>query len=225
VGIIIKAEGVSRDFYVGKEPIHALRNISLSFEEGALTILKGRSGSGKTTLINLLGLIDNPTEGIITVLGKQSNNMREAEKNNLRQKEFGFVFQSGALVPNMTVYENVELVLRLIKFSQKERKNRIMECLEAVGLSKKISHYPEELSGGEMQRIGIARAIAHRPKIILVDEPTSSLDYNTGLRVMKLFKDLIAKEGTTIIMTTHDPKLIPIADYMYNLKDGEIVDE
>jgi putative ABC transport system ATP-binding protein len=222
---IIKAEGVSRDFYVGKEPVHALGNISLSFEEGALTILKGRSGSGKTTLINLLGLIDNPTEGTITVLDKQTNNMSEAEKDNIRKKEFGFVFQSGALVPNMTVFENVELVLRLIRFSQKERKNRVMECIEAVGLSKKFSHYPEELSGGETQRAGIARAIAHRPKIILVDEPTSSLDFNTGLRVVKLFKELIDKEGTTIIMTTHDPKLIPIADYRYNLKDGEIINE
>ena len=222
---IIKTEGVSRDFYVGKEPIHALKNISLSFKEGALTLLKGRSGSGKTTLINLLGLIDNPTEGTITILDKETNNMSEAEKNNMRQKEFGFVFQSGALVPNMTVYENVELVLRLIKFPQKQRSNRVRECIEAVGLLKKISHYPEELSGGEMQRAGIARAIVHMPKIILVDEPTSSLDFNTGLKVVKLFKELIANEGITMIMTTHDPKLVPIADYMYNLKDGEIVNE
>ncbi len=222
---IIKVEGVSRDFYVGKESVHALRNISICFQERVLTILKGRSGSGKTTLINLLGLIDNPTEGTITVLDKQTNGMSEAEKNNIRKKEFGFVFQSGALVPNMTVYENVELVLRLAKYPKKEMKSRVLECIESVGLSKKISHYPEELSGGEMQRAGIARAIAHRPKILFVDEPTSSLDFNTGLRVVKLFKELIDKEGTTIIMTTHDPKLIPIADYVYNLKDGEIVNE
>lgn len=222
---IIKTEELSRDFYVGKETVHALKNISISFEERALTILKGKSGSGKTTLINLLGLIDKQTGGSITILDKQTSDMSEEEKNNMRKKEFGFVFQSGALIPNMTVFENVELVLRLIKSPPNLRKNRVMECIEAVGLTKKISHYPEELSGGEMQRAGIARAIAHLPKILLVDEPTSSLDFNTGLRIVKLFKDLIANEGTTIIMTTHDPKLIPIADHMYSLKDGEIVDE
>ncbi|MCM0649371.1 ABC transporter ATP-binding protein [Clostridium swellfunianum] len=222
---VIRTEGVSRDFYVGREPIHALKNISVGFEEGTLTILKGRSGSGKTTLLNLLGLIDKPTEGSITLLDREISSMSETEKNSIRQKEFGFVFQSGALIPNMTVYENVELVLRLAKLPEKERKNRVLQCIEAVGLSKKTNHYPEELSGGEMQRAGIARAIAHRPKIMLVDEPTSSLDYNTGLLVVKLFKELIAREGTTIIMTTHDPKLIPIADYMYSLKDGEIINE
>lgn len=222
---VIRTEGVSRDFYVGRERIHALRNISLSFEEGAMTILKGRSGSGKTTLLNLLGLIDKPTEGTITVLEREAASMSEAEKNSIRQKEFGFVFQSGALIENMTVYENIELVLRLANVSKKERKSRVLQCIEAMGLSKKINHYPEELSGGELQRAGIARAIAHRPKILFVDEPTSSLDYNTGLMVVKLFKELIAREGTTIIMTTHDPKLIPIADYMYSLKDGEIVNE
>lgn len=222
---VIRTEGVSRDFYVGKEPIHALKNISLGFEEGALTILKGRSGSGKTTLLNLLGLIDKPTEGSITLLDRDVNSMSEAERNSIRQKEFGFVFQSGALIPNMTVYENVELVLRLAKLPEKQRKSRVLQCIGEVGLTKKTNHYTEELSGGEMQRVGIARAIAHRPKIMLVDEPTSSLDYNTGLLVVKLFKELIAREGTTIIMTTHDPKLIPIADYMYSLKDGEIINE
>lgn len=225
MSFVIKTEAVGREFIVGREKIQALKNISLGFEEGALTILKGRSGSGKTTLINLLGLIDKPTEGIITVLDKKTNGMSEEERNKLRQKEFGFVFQSGALIPNMTVYENVELVLRLAKLPQSERKTRVMQCIEVVGLAKKISHYPEELSGGELQRVGIARAIAHRPKILLVDEPTSSLDFTSGLRVVKLFKELISKEGTTIIMTTHDPKLLPIADYIYCLEDGEIVNE
>jgi putative ABC transport system ATP-binding protein len=222
---VIKTEAVGREFIVGREKIQALRNISLSFEEGALTILKGRSGSGKTTLINLLGLIDKPTKGMIAVLDRDTSGMSEEDKNKLRQKEFGFVFQSGALIPNMTVYENVELVLRLAKLPQRERKTRVMQCVEIVGLAKKINHYPEELSGGELQRVGIARAIAHRPKILLVDEPTSSLDFTTGLRVVKLFKELIAKEDTTIIMTTHDPKLLPIADCIYCLEDGEIVNE
>lgn len=222
---IINVEDVSRNFQVGRETIHALRKVNLNIEKGALTILKGRSGSGKTTLINLIGLIDNPNEGCITILDKQTSQISEVERDNLRKKEFGFVFQSGALIPNMNVHENLELVLRLLKIKPDKRKVRIKECVELVGLSKKTNLYPEELSGGEMQRVGIARAIAHKPQIILADEPTSALDFNTGLKVVKLFKELISKEGITMVMTTHDPKLTPIADYMYNLRDGEVVNE
>jgi putative ABC transport system ATP-binding protein len=222
---VIKTEGICRDFKVGSEYIHALKDVSLDIKEGSFTILKGRSGSGKTTLINLLGLIDNPSKGSITVMDKETLNLNENEKNNIRKSVYGFVFQSGALIPNMTVYENVELVLRLSKFPPKERKNRVEQCLELVGLYKKLKQYPEELSGGEMQRIGIARAIAHKPKIIFADEPTSALDFNTGLKIVKLFKTLIERESITLVMTTHDPKLIPAADFVYNLKDGEIVNE
>lgn len=222
---IIKTEGLYRDFKVGSEYIHALKDVSIDIKEGSFTILRGRSGSGKTTLLNLLGLIDDPSKGAITVLDKDSLSLEEKEKNNIRKNIYGFVFQSGALIPNMTVYENVELVLRLSKYSLKERKSRVEQCLEVVGLYKKLKQYPEELSGGEMQRIGIARAIAHKPKIILADEPTSALDFNTGLKIVKLFKTLIEREGITLVMTTHDPKLIPAADYVYNLRDGEIVNE
>lgn len=222
---IIKTEGICRNFKVGNETIQAVKNITLDIKEGTLTILKGRSGSGKTTLINLLGLIDNPNEGNITILDRKVKDMKDEEKNIIRQRAFGFVFQSGALIPNMTVYENVELILRLVNYPKKERKARALECINKVGLIKKLNHYPEELSGGEMQRVGIARAIAHKPKVIFADEPTSALDFNTGLKVVKLFKDLIAKEGITMIMTTHDPKLVPIADYVYSLEDGEIVNE
>lgn len=225
MGSVIITDKLCRDFKVGNETIHALKNISIDIQSGSLTILKGRSGSGKTTLINLLGLIDKPTSGSITVLGKDTTGISEEEKNNLRLGTYGFVFQSGALIPNMTVFENVELTLRLNKLASKERKSRVEQCLEIVGLVKKLNQYPQELSGGELQRIGIARAIVHKPKIIFADEPTSALDFNTGLKILKLFKTLIEKEGITLIMTTHDPKLIPAADCVYNLKDGEIVNE
>ncbi|MFL0247950.1 ABC transporter ATP-binding protein [Candidatus Clostridium stratigraminis] len=222
---IIKTHEVCRNFKVGNETIHAVKNISLEIAKGSLTILRGRSGSGKTTLINLLGLIDNPNSGEISIFDKETVSLKEEERNLTRQSLFGFVFQTGALIPNMTVYENVELILRLNGISKKERKIRVERCIDYVGLSKKFNHYPEELSGGELQRIGIARAIVHKPKIILADEPTSALDFHTGLKMIKIFKEIIEKEDITIILTTHDPKLIPAADIVYDLKDGELVNE
>lgn len=225
VSAIIKTEMTCRDFQVGSQIVHAVRNVSLEIDEGTLTILKGRSGSGKTTLINLLGVIDKPTSGDVIIQGKRTCEMKDWEKDSMHRELFGFVFQSGALVPNMTVYENVELVLRFKKTPQKERRSRIEEAISRVGLIKKVNQYPEELSGGEMQRIGIARAIVSKPKVILADEPTSALDVATGLKIVKLLKDLTVIDGTTLILATHDPRLVPMADCVYNLRDGEIVNE
>ena len=222
---IIKAEAVSRDFQIGRQNISALKNIDLEIKEGCLTILKGRSGSGKTTLINILGAIDLPSSGHVIIGENSTFSMSEREKNNLRQNFFGYVFQAGALLPNLTVGENVELPLRLGMLPRQSRTERVEECLIRVDLIKKLEYYPDELSGGELQRVGIARAMVKRPKVIFADEPTSSLDYTTGLRIVKLFKELIKDEGITLVMATHDPKLVPFANYVYNLKDGEIVNE
>lgn len=219
---VISTCKLCREFKVGSNTIHALNNIDIDIVEGAFTILKGRSGSGKTTLINILGLIDSPSSGCLKLLDREAQTLKEEERNIIRKSQMGFIFQTGALIPNMTVYENVELVLRLNNYPKRDRKARVLQCIEYVGLLKKLEQYPEELSGGELQRIGIARAIAHKPKLILADEPTSALDFHTGLKMLKLFKELIAKEGITLIMTTHDPKLIPAADFVYNLKDGEL---
>jgi len=225
MGILLEAKGICRDFQVGTETINVLKNISFGVEKGSISILKGRSGSGKTTLINILGIIDKPTKGEVFIYGNEMNKMKEKEKNNFRQNKIGYVFQSGALIPNMTVYENVELTLRLKKVPHKERRDRVEESIEKVGLIKKINRYTEELSGGELQRIGIARAIVHKPEIIIADEPTSALDYNTGASIAKLFKRLVKNEGCTFIIATHDNKLLPIADRVLNIMDGEIIDE
>jgi len=221
----MEALDVTRTFPVGGQSFHALKGINLSVAKKQLTILKGRSGSGKTTLMNILGALDYPTEGDILMDGSSITKMLENRRDKLRRLEMGFVFQSVALVGIMTAYENVEFILRLSGYPPKERKSRAEACLERVGLAARMHHLPSELSGGEQQRVAIARAIAHKPKIVFADEPTAELDTNTGLQVMKIFKDLIEHEGATIVMTTHDSGLMDIADKVYELADGEIVNE
>lgn len=222
---IIKTENLCRQFKSGNEVVHALKNINISIMPNALTILRGRSGSGKTTLINLLGAIDQPTSGSIFFGDEDITKIPEGKRDELRRTTIGFVFQSGALISNMTAYENVEFGLRIAGYKSNERKGRAEECLNVVGLSKRMSHFPHELSGGEAQRVAIARSVAHWPKVIFADEPTAALDTNMGLQVVKAFKDMVEKEGLTVIMTTHDPNMIEIADYVYTLQDGEVVNE
>lgn len=221
---IIRVRGVSRAFPVSGHSFWALKDIQCDIPRGQLTILKGRSGSGKTTLINILGALDKPTTGKVFFLGKNIVKMDEADRTRLRRNKIGFVFQSVALVPMMNALENVEFALRLTRFKG-DRTARAMECLRLVGLDKRARHMPQELSGGEQQRVAIARAIAHRPSVIFADEPTGELDTNTGLRVVKIFKDLIEAEGVTIVMTTHDTGLMEIGDCVYEIKDGEIKHE
>lgn len=221
---IIRVRNVSRAFPVSGKNFWALKQISCDIPRGKLTILKGRSGSGKTTLINILGALDKPTSGKVTFLGKNIVRMDEGERTRLRRNRIGFVFQSVALIPMMNAYENVEYALRLARFKG-DRTARAMECLRLVGLDKRAKHMPQELSGGEQQRVAIARAIAHRPSVIFADEPTGELDTNTGLRVVKIFKDLIEAEGVTIVMTTHDTGLMEIGDCVYEIEDGEIKHE
>jgi len=222
---LIETMGVKRGFPVGGDTFWALKGLSLAIVENELTILKGRSGSGKTTLMNLLGALDYPTEGDVLFSGESIVSISEKKRDELRRTKIGFIFQSVALVSMMTAYENVEFILRISGFSEKERKQRAQECLERVGLAGRMFHFPPELSGGEQQRVAIARAIAHKPKIIFADEPTAELDTNTGLQVVKIFKDLIEHEKTTVVMTTHDPDLMDVADKVYELADGEIINE
>ena len=221
--ILMETKDVKRGFYVGGQTFWALNGISLTVAENKLTILKGRSGSGKTTLMNMMGALDRPTSGEVLLSGKSITKMSESGRDRLRRKDIGFVFQSVALVGMMTAYENVEFILRVSGFSAKERKKRVETCLERVGLAARMHHLPPELSGGEQQRVAIARAIAHKPKIIFADEPTAELDTNTGLQVVKIFKDLIEHEGATIVMTTHDSGLMDVADKVYELADGEVI--
>jgi len=222
---IITAKKLCRSYIVNNEVITAVKDIDIDISAGQLTILRGRSGSGKTSLINLLGGLDNPTAGQIYFDGTEFTNISMKQKNEIRKKQIGFVFQSGALLSNMTAFENVELALRIVGFEKKERKKRVLECLELVGLKKRMDHFPYELSGGEVQRVAIARAIAHRPKIIFADEPTAALDTNRGLQVVKTFKDMVENQGITVLMTTHDPNMMEIAHCVYTLQDGELVNE
>lgn len=219
---IIKTEGIKRCFKVAGSDFYALKGIDIGIPQGALTILKGRSGSGKTTLLNIIGCLDKATEGRVVFDDRDISDYTEKQLEKIRREELGFIFQSVALIPVMSAYQNIEYSLRLSGY-QGNWEERVNECLSMVNLSKRSSHMPEELSGGEQQRVAIARAIAHKPKVIFADEPTGELDSVTGLKVITLFKDLIAKEGITIVMTTHDPKMMEYGDVVYEILDGEIV--
>jgi len=221
--IILKAENIKRGFPTGGGMFWALKGISLTVGTGRLTILKGRSGSGKTTLMNILGALDIPTEGEIIFGNEPISKLSERKRDMIRRKDMGFVFQSVALVSMMTAYENVEFILRINGYPKNERRKRVEDCLRMVGLGGRMNHLPQELSGGEQQRVAIARAIAHKPKVIFADEPTAELDTNTGLQVVKIFKDLVEQEGATVVMTTHDPGLMEVADKVYELEDGMTV--
>lgn len=223
--IILSADGVCRDFKIGDgSVVNALKNVNVQVEKGTLTILRGRSGSGKTTLINILGALDRPTSGSVVFQGEDITAMSEKKRDELRRFKMAFVFQSVALISSMTAYENVEFGLRLAKYPYDQRAQRAREVLKNVGLEKRMFHRPGEMSGGEQQRVAIARAVAHEPDLVFADEPTAELDTATGLHVVKLFKELVAKHNMTIIMTTHDPSMIDIADKVYTLEDGEIVE-
>ncbi|HAP21935.1 MAG TPA: macrolide ABC transporter ATP-binding protein [Lachnospiraceae bacterium] len=222
---IVETHDVIQSFKVagGKEFV-ALKNINIQIPTGRLTMLRGRSGSGKTTLMNILSALDYPKSGSVIFQGTSIENMPENEREKIRKSKIGFVFQSVALIPIMTAYENVEFVLRLAGYKG-NRKKRAEECLKLVGLGSRMNHMPQELSGGEQQRVAIARAIAHEPNVIFADEPTAELDTNTGLQIMKIFRELIDSQGVTIVMTTHDTGLMEIADCIYHIEDGEIVHE
>jgi putative ABC transport system ATP-binding protein len=222
---MLQAIGLSRDFASGGGTVHALRGVSLRVTRGKLTILRGPSGSGKTTLVNILGALDVPTAGKVLFDGVEISSASEAERDRLRRRSMGFVFQSLALIAAMSAYENVDFALRIAGCDRRERQARAEECLALVGLRKRMDHRPQELSGGEQQRVAVARAIAHNPRVVFADEPTAELDTHMGLQVVRLFRDLVEDAGITVVMTTHDPGMMDLADRVFTLEDGEIVDE
>ena len=220
---LIRAEGLCRTFSSSAGPVHALQNVNLSIPAHGLTILNGKSGSGKTTLINLLGALDYPSQGKVFFEGREVSALPERARDKIRRTRIGFVFQSVALISSMTALENVEFGLRVAGCPAAGRRERALECLEQVGLSKRAGHLPQELSGGEQQRVVIARATAPRPAAVFADEPTAQLDSNMGLQVIAVLKKLIETQGTTVILTTHDPDLLEIADRVFTLQDGMLV--
>ncbi|ASS64800.1 MULTISPECIES: ABC transporter ATP-binding protein [unclassified Paenibacillus] len=221
--LILQASRITRTFGRGKSSVAVLKGIDLALPAGKLVALKGRSGSGKTTLINLLGALDTPTEGIIELGGRDLTKLTGRQRDELRRTEIGLIFQSFALVPLMTAYENVEFMLRVAGVPAKEREAAAIAALEQVGLAERMHHRPFELSGGEQQRTAIARAIARRPALVLADEPTAELDSRTGLTIMKAFRELV-QQGLTVVLTTHDPAIMEVADLVFELEDGHIAE-
>jgi putative ABC transport system ATP-binding protein len=219
---LVKLDNVEKSFKVGSEIVQAVKGISLEIKQGTLVILRGRSGSGKTTTLNMIGGLDLPTKGKVLFRGQDVSELNDAQLTQWRRKEVGFVFQSFALMPVLTAWENVELAMRIAGFKPAERTRRVRECLEMVGLLKRSGHRVHEMSGGEQQRVSIARAIANQPSLILADEPTGALDHDTGLKVMGLLKDIVQREGLTIIVCTHDPAVMEFGDETFTMVDGQL---
>ncbi len=218
---IVQVQDVTRIYHVGRTEVAALRGISLEVKLGELAVLKGRSGSGKTTLLNLIGGLDRPTSGEITVYDQPLSQLSKNQLTDLRRHRIGFVFQSFALIPTFSALENVELMLRIAQISQ-DRQQRALRSLELVGLGPWANHRPWELSGGQQQRVSIARALVTRPDLILADEPTGELDSVTGRQIMALFRHIVIQEGITVLMATHDPAVEDYAHVVFELGDGQM---
>jgi len=221
--MLLRAENLTRTYRSGGLEVLALRGVSLDVPRGVLAALKGRSGSGKTTLLNLLGGLDRPDGGEVFFEGQPLSRLGEVELTRLRRQRIGFVFQSFALLPDYSAFENVELMLRLTGVPMRQRSERARRYLHAVGLAKWANHRPDEMSGGQQQRLAIARALVTRPALILADEPTGELDSHTTHQILALFKRVVARERVTILMTTHDPLVDEYADLMFTLQDGQLL--
>ncbi len=220
---LVSAHNLERTFSFGSEQIRAIYGIDLEVFSGQLLVITGRSGSGKTTLLNLLAGLDRATSGTVYVQGQDLSKLSEGELTQLRRRSIGFVFQSFALLPLLSAYENVELPLRIAEWKRGERHRRTEECLEMVGLADRAGHRPYELSGGEQQRVAIARALVHRPSLVLADEPTGELDSATGAAIFTLLREVVDKEKVAIIVVTHDVSLLKIATAARELSDGTFV--
>lgn len=217
---LVEFSNVSKIYRMGEVTIKAVDDISFSIEEGEFAIVVGTSGAGKTTLLNILGGMDSCSSGNITVNGKVISGLKEKALTPYRRYEIGFVFQFYNLVPNLTAKENVELAVQVCSNPMEPDK-----ALDAVGLSHRKDNFPSQLSGGEQQRVSIARALAKRPKILLCDEPTGALDYNTGRQILKLLQDTCRKEKMTVILITHNQAITPMADHVLTMKSGKIVSD
>ena len=222
--LVLSARDVRRDYPVVGEPVHAVRGITLDIAEGEYVAIVGPSGCGKSTLLNLLGAIDRPTAGSITIAGRDVSQLTDAEATRFRLTGIGFVFQRFYLMPTLTAAENVELPMSEAKLPRAEREARARELLSYVGLKGRAGHRPYQLSGGEQQRVAIARALANRPALLLADEPTGELDARTGTEMIEMFARLNA-DGTTLVVVTHDEELAQAAKRRVHMRDGEIVDD
>jgi len=221
---IIKVDGVHKSYLMGKEAVPALRGVNLDIPRGEMVCLMGPSGSGKTTLLNIVGGLDEPGRGHVTIAGQDIVSMGEEKLARLRLEKIGFVFQTFNLLSNFTALENVEAPMVLLrKLDRRQRRARALELLAAVGLADRVDHYPSELSGGQQQRVAIARSLANDPEILIGDEMTGDLDSKTGFEIMQLVRDLNQRQGKTVVFVTHDPRMADYADRSVHLLDGLIV--
>lgn len=218
----IEAIEVTRTFQLAGEDVTAVKQLDFNVYHGQFIALVGRSGSGKTTLLNLLAGLDHPSTGKVLFEGRDMANFGERDFIDLRRNRIGVVFQSFALLPLLSAYENVELPMRIGGLSARERSERTNDALELVGLTRRARHRPYELSGGEQQRVSIARAIAMRPDIVLADEPTGELDSNNAQSIFGLFREMVTDQGMSVVATTHDHTLLDMADRIYTMQDGEM---
>ncbi len=221
---LIHLEGVTKVFFTDEVETHALSGIYLEIRRGEYLSISGPSGCGKSTLLSILGLLDSPTDGKYTLNSAPVEDLSISERTRIRNREIGFIFQAFNLIGDLTVYENVELPLTYRGMVGAERRQRVQEALERVGMSHRVRHYPAQLSGGQQQRVAVARALVGRPSIMLADEPTGNLDSKNGEAVMELLRNL-HREGATICMVTHDPRYANFAERTVHLFDGQIVEE
>ena len=223
--ILAEARGVERVYTLGAERLHALRGVDMNGAAGEFIALIGRSGSGKTTLLNILAGLDRSTAGEAYLAGQRLNGLSEEGRAALRREHVGIVFQSSSLMPLLTAAENVELPLRISGWSRRDREERARDVLDRVGLVHRMRHRPYELSGGEQQRVGIARAIASRPSVLMADEPTGELDSVSAQTIFSLFRSLVEEERVLIIAATHDRAIMTAADRILELRDGLLTRE
>ena len=221
---VIQLEKITKSYKIGEVVTHAVNGVSLSIEPGEFAALIGPSGSGKTTTLQLMGCLDKPDSGAVLINGEDATRFNANKRADLRREEIGFIFQFFALVPVLNAYENVELPLLLNGVKATERKERVMNMLEAVGLADRIKHRPDQLSGGQQQRVAIARALATQPLVVLADEPTANLDTANGEQAMDIMQKLNQETGTAFIFATHDPRVMNYATRTIQMVDGKIVD-
>ena len=221
---LIQLQGIKKVFYTDEVETHALADVHLDIKQGEYVAIAGPSGCGKTTLLSILGLLDTPTDGAYVLDGRPVANLSAADRARVRNRQIGFIFQAFNLIGDLTVYENVELPLTYRGLSGAERKRRVTDALEKVGMSHRVKHYPAQLSGGQQQRVAVARAVAGDPAILLADEPTGNLDSSKGEAVMELLREL-HRGGATICMVTHDPRYAAHADRTIELFDGRVLEE
>src|ERR1700704_3364202 len=221
---LLRLENVSKVFVTDEVETHALQSIHFDVKKGEYLSISGPSGCGKSTLLAILGLLDSPSDGTYVLNGKAVQNLKLSERARIRNREIGFIFQAFNLIGDLTVYENVELPLTYRGMPSAERKKRVHDALERVGMSHRVKHYPSQLAGGQQQRVAVARALCGDPSILLADEPTGNLDSANGEAVMDLLREL-HRAGSTICMVTHDPRYAKYADRSIQLFDGRIVEE